>query len=202
VNAPERGQVASIRTELFYFWCVARPATIEADRARGVCAVDYCWCPWCVVLRSVGVLVGSRFSLRKQHYCVCSVVGLGDELLSCGPECAPGPHSAGELSRRSGERVSKGVPSCGRNRSIYAADLICPIGCAGEIVRRVLPKIEKIYRSTDGAPDALGHGPLYTPPSTTIHHRAWTTTNPNSNTHRQPIMPVCPNISGSVVRPY
>jgi hypothetical protein len=37
---------------------------MEADRARGVCAVDYCWCPWCVVLRSVGVLVGSQFSSR------------------------------------------------------------------------------------------------------------------------------------------
>jgi hypothetical protein len=103
-----------------------------------------------MVLRSVGLLVVRRFSRAAA---LCSVVRMATNC-SRDPERAPEPHSAGELSRRSGKACGQRSVALREKQIDIRAGLIWPIGSAREIVCRVLPKIEKIYRSTDAAHDA------------------------------------------------
>jgi hypothetical protein len=109
---------------------------------------------------------------------------------SRGPERAPEPHSAGELSRRSRERVGKGESRCEQKQIDIRDGLFWLIGCAGEIVSQGSAQNRKDLSKARARPT---EGPA---PRNSI------ALNDNKRSkHRRPIMPACPGRSSAVVRP-
>jgi hypothetical protein len=111
---------------------------------------------------------------------------------SRGPERAPEPHSAGELSRRSRERVGKGESRSEQQQIDIRDGLVWLIGCAGEIVSQ---------GSAQNRKDLSKHGRPPHPTDMARSHNTIALNDNNRSKHRRPIMPASPGISSAVVRP-